>query len=170
MRALVAVASRHGATTAIAERIGEVIRRELQDRGTYAQVDVRSVGAVTTLDGYDAVVLGSAVYMGRWLKAARTFANGHAARLAEIPTWLFSSGPIGDPPKPDTDPSDIGPIMDLLHAREHRRFAGRLDRRQLGFAERAVVGAVKIPDGDFRDWLAIEVWAAEIAAVLGLTA
>jgi menaquinone-dependent protoporphyrinogen oxidase len=168
MRALVAVASRHGATTAIAERIGEVIRRELRDRGTDAEVDVRSVEAVSRLDGYDAVVLGSAVYMGRWLKAARTFANGHAAELAEIPTWLFSSGPIGDPPKPDGDPSDIGTIMDLLHAKEHRRFGGRLDRSQLGFAERAVVRAVKAPDGDFRDWLAIEVWAAEIAAVLGL--
>ncbi len=170
MRALVALASRHGATTDIAERIGEVISRELRDRGADAHVDVRSAEAVTRLDGYDAVVLGSAVYMGRWLKAARTFANAHAAQLATIPVWLFSSGPIGDPPKPDTDPSDIGPIMDLLHAKEHRRFAGRLDHRQLGFAERAVVGAVKAPDGDFRDWLAIEVWAAEIAAVLALTA
>jgi menaquinone-dependent protoporphyrinogen oxidase len=129
MRALVAVASRHGATTAIAERIGDVIRSELYDRGVKADIDVRSVEAVTTLDGYGAVVLGSAVYMGRWLKAARTFANAHAAQLAEIPVWLFSSGSVGDPHKPDTDPSDVGPIMDLLHAKEHRRFAGRLDRR-----------------------------------------
>ena len=168
MRTLVAVASRHGATTAIAERIGEVIRRELYDRGINADIDVRSVEAVTTLDGYGAVVLGSAVYMGRWLKAARTFANVHAAQLAEIPVWLFSSGPVGDPSKPDTDPSDVGPIMDSIHPKEHRRFTGKLDRRQLGFAERAVVRAAKAPDGDFRDWLAIEVWAAEIAAVLAL--
>jgi menaquinone-dependent protoporphyrinogen oxidase len=170
MRTLVAVASRHGATTGIAERIGNIIRRELRDRGADAYVDVRSVEEVTTLDGYNAVVLGSAVYMGRWLKKARTFANAHAAELTEIPVWLFSSGPIGDPPKPDTDPSDIGPIMDSLHAKEHRRFAGRLDRRQLGLAERAVLAAAKAPDGDFRDWLASEVWAAEIAAVLALTA
>jgi menaquinone-dependent protoporphyrinogen oxidase len=170
MRTLVAVASRHGATTAIAERIGDIIRRELRDCGTDAHVDVCPVEAVPGLDGYNAVVLGSAVYMGRWLKKARTFANAYAAQLTEIPVWLFSSGPIGDPPKPDADPSDIGPIMDLLHAKEHRRFAGRLERRQLGLAERVVVGAAKAPDGDFRDWLAIEVWAAEIAALLALAA
>jgi menaquinone-dependent protoporphyrinogen oxidase len=170
MKALVAVASRHGATTAIAECIGEAIRRELRDRDVDAEVDVRSVDVVPRLDAYDAVVLGSAVYMGRWLKAARTFANVHAAQLEEIPVWLFSSGPIGDPPKPDTSPSDVGPIMDLLHAKEHRLFPGKLDRRKLGFAERVVVGAAKAPEGDYRDWLAIEVWAAEIAAFLALTA
>jgi menaquinone-dependent protoporphyrinogen oxidase len=158
------------ATTAIAGRIGEVIRRELRDRGADAHVDVRSVETVTMLDSYGAVVLGSAVYMGRWLKSARTFAHANATQLAEIPVWLFSSGPVGDPPKPDTDPSDLGPIMDLVHAQEHRRFTGKLDRRRLGFAERAVVSATKAPDGDFRDWLAIEVWAAEIAAILALTA
>jgi len=170
MKVLVAVASRHGATTGIAERIGEVINRELRDRGANADVDVRTIETVTSIEGQDAVVLGSAVYMGRWLKAAREFANAHAAQLAEIPVWLFSSGPIGNPPKPDSDPSDIGSIMDLLQAKEHRRFAGRLDRRKLGFAERAVVSAVKAADGDFRDWLAIEVWAAEIAAVLWMAA
>ena len=49
MRALVAVVSRHGATTDIAERICEVISRELRDRGADAHVDVRSAEAVTTL-------------------------------------------------------------------------------------------------------------------------
>ncbi len=51
-------------------------------------------------------------------------------------------------------------------AREHRVFAGRLDRHRLGFAERAVTLALRAPEGDFRDWAAIEAWAAEIAETL----
>jgi hypothetical protein len=50
---------------------------------------------------YDAVVLGSAVYAGHWLKPARALADRCAAALRARPVWLFSSGPVGDPAKPD---------------------------------------------------------------------
>lgn len=58
---------------------------------------------MTGVGGYDAVVLGSAVYVGRWLEPARELVDAHAEELAARPTWLFSSGPIGDPPKPEAD-------------------------------------------------------------------
>jgi menaquinone-dependent protoporphyrinogen oxidase len=61
---------------------------------------VQDVGAI---DGYDAVVLGSAVYLGNWMKPAKEFAVREAAALAAVPVWLFSSGPIGSPPE---DPAD----------------------------------------------------------------
>lgn len=86
MKVLVATASRHGATDEIAAEIGG----RLNDRGIDAEVV--AVGDVTGLDGYDAVVLGSAVYMGRWLKEAREFVGAHGDQLRARPTWLFSSG------------------------------------------------------------------------------
>jgi menaquinone-dependent protoporphyrinogen oxidase len=159
VRVLVTAASRHGATAEIAERIGGALR----DAMAGGEVDIRPVDDVTTVDGYDAVVLGSAVYMGRWLDGARQLAETHATALSGRPVWLFSSGPIGDPPKPDEEPVDVAPTLAATRARGHQVFAGRLDRHRLRFAEKAVVLAFRVPDGDFRDWAAIEAWARGIA-------
>jgi menaquinone-dependent protoporphyrinogen oxidase len=69
---------------------------------------------------------------------------------------LFSSGPIGDPPKPNEEnPVDVAEIVAATGAREHRVFAGKLVKRQLGFGERAIVVALRVPEGDFRDWAEI---------------
>ncbi len=166
MRVLVTAASKHGATAEIAERIGQVLQRDLTARDSSAEVDTRPVDEVTSVREYDAVVLGSAVYMGRWLDAARELVQQQAETLATRPVWLFSSGPIGDPPKPDQDPVDVASAVAVSKARDHRVFAGRLDRRQLGFAEKAVVVALRVADGDFRDWAQIEQWASGIAEEL----
>ena len=162
MRVLVTAASRHEATAEIAEAIAV----DLAKRGLDARV--RPIGEVTGLGDYDAVVLGSAVYMGRWLKAARLFASKHATALAAMPVWLFSSGPLGpaDKPVPESDAADIDAMVALTRAREHRVFAGRLDGAQLGVAERAVMKAVHAPEGDSRDWGAVDAFAADIAAAL----
>jgi menaquinone-dependent protoporphyrinogen oxidase len=120
---------------------------------------------VTGLEGFDAVVLGSAIYMGRWLKPARKFADDHAAELSQRPVWLFSSGPLadGDHLVPETEATDPGHIAGVTHAREHRVFAGRLDRAGLSLVERAAVKAVHAPEIDSRDWSAMDEFAAVIA-------
>jgi len=91
MKVLVSAASRHGATAEIARAIGE----------TLTEADLEAVAlppdAVTTLDGYDAAVLGSGIYVGHWMDSAMQLVERHAAALASRPVWLFSSGPIGDP-------------------------------------------------------------------------
>jgi menaquinone-dependent protoporphyrinogen oxidase len=159
---VVAAASRHGATAEIASTVGAV----LQDRGVPAVVV--PIEEVETLDGYDAVVLGSAVYMGRWLEPARRFAAEHATELAARPTWLFSSGPVGEPAKPPAeDAVDVSEIERATRARGHRVFPGRIARSSLGLAERAVVGALRVPDGDYRDWDAVAAFAQEVADAVG---
>ncbi len=161
MKVLVAYASKHDATAEIAEAIG----RGLSDRGLGTTVS--SVADVSGLEGFDAVVLGSAVYAGRWLEAARHFVDEHAAELAKRPTWLFSSGPIGDPPRPSGDDAvRITEIAQKTGASEHRLFSGRLDKSALGLGERAVVTAFRSPEGDFRDWPEIDSWAETIAGML----
>ena len=160
MNVLVTVASRQGATKEIAERIGEV----LSAAGLGATVE--PVEAVGDVDRYDAVVLGSVVRIGHWIEPARRFVRDHGAALATRPVWLFSSGPIGNPPRPAGDPLEIGELMATLHARDHRVFAGKLEKEGLGLAERAIVAAVRAEAGDFRPWAEIDAWAAGIAAEL----
>ena len=161
MNVLVCVASKHGSTKEIAEAIG----RQLSEAGL--TVNVNDVGEVSDLAQYDAVILGSAVYMGNWLESARQLATEHAGDLLSRPTWLFSSGPTGDPPRPSADKAvSIDPIIAAVTPRDHRLFAGKLDRHQLSFPERALVTAIRAAEGDFRDWDEIATRAAEIEASL----
>ena len=131
MRALVTAASRHGATHEIATAIAAGLAR----RGVEA--DARPAEELESLDGYDAYVIGSAVYVGRWLEPARGLVESNAAALATHPVWLFSSGPLGPPDKlkPEGDPVDVAGLIETTDAVEHRIFAGRLDRTLLSFGE-----------------------------------
>ena len=155
-RVLVVVASRHGATRQIADSVAGVLRAAGLD------ADVEDAEAAADPTGYNAVVLGSAVYYGRWLPSARTFAAEHASALAERPVWLFSSGPVGDQRTADDVPAGPGPRKLVPGARDHAIFGGRIDRRLLGMRERAVARVVCADDGDFRDWEEIASWAAGI--------
>jgi menaquinone-dependent protoporphyrinogen oxidase len=85
-----------------------------------------------------------------------------------VPVWLFSSGPLGPPDalKPEGDPVDVESLCEAMRAIGHRVFAGRLDKKLLGFGEKAIVVAVRALEGDFRDWEAIDAFAAEISARL----
>ena len=164
MRILVTSASKHGSTTEIAREIGTSLLLRL------VQADVRPVESVVTLDGYDAVILGSGIYMGHWLESAKRFIEQHSAELLERPVWLFSSGPLGDPPKPSDEPADAAGMVAATAARGHRVFAGSLDKEELGIAERAMVAAVRAPEGDFRPWAEIDAWVEEIVTALAIRA
>ena len=156
---LVAYATRHGATAGIAEALAEALRAA--DHGA----DVRQADEVEALDGYDALVVGSAVYYGHWLDPARELAERVAPQLAARPVWLFSSGPLRPPEQlvPEGECVDVGAVAESVGAVDHRTFAGRLDKSALRFREKAVVAALKPPEGDFRDWEAIARYGAEIA-------
>ena len=156
-RILVSAGSKHGSTTEIAERIAAVLTERGHD------VDIMPPHSVTDLSGYEAVVLGSAVYAGHWVASAKDLAHRIADLSPHPETWIFSSGPLGEPPKPEEDPVDVAPILEVTSAREHRVFSGKIDKTKLSFGERAIVVAVRAPEGDFRDWNEIESWATEIA-------
>lgn len=158
---LVAFSSRHGATGEIARAIAAELVEHRVDAEVAEAESVRDLGC------YDAVVLGSAIYMGHWMKPAAEFARARAGELTDRPVWLFSSGPIGDPPKPSTpDSTAIDAILQATGAREHRLFSGRLDKSTLSLKERAAVRFVGAPEGDFRDWAAVRAWADAIAREL----
>ena len=162
MKVLVTAASRHGSTAEIAGAIG----RHLAEAGW--EVEVREPEDVHDLDGVGAVVLGSAVYAGRWLKSAYELVERLGPELAARKVWLFSSGPLGNPPVP-TEETEVADVIAATGARDHEVFAGSLDKHKLVFAERAIARALHAPLGDFRDWDAIARWAGLIDAELRVT-
>jgi menaquinone-dependent protoporphyrinogen oxidase len=160
MRVLVAVASRHGSTRQIGEAVGEVLRAAEHD------AEVVEPDEVDDLDGFDAVILGSAVYVGRWSGSARAFVDRFVGQLDTRPVWLFSSGPVGDPPAPIGEPEEVPRLVRQTAALGHRVFPGRLEPAGLALAERAVVALLRAEHGDFRPWADVRDWAAQIAADL----
>ena len=171
MKVLVAYATRHGATRGIAERIGSTLE------GHGLEVEVHSVHEIRELEGYDAVVLGSAAYMYHWLPDANEFVRNHRARLASKPIWLFSSGPIGtdrldakgNDVRDASEPKEFGELRATLRPRGERIFFGAYDpdAPPIGLAEKLMklvpASRQALPAGDFRDWPEIEAFAEEIA-------
>ena len=172
MRVLVVYASRYGATVGIAERI----TGKLNEFGH--QAEMTAAEKVRSLDGYDAFVVGSAVYIGSWMKQASDFVRRHGALLATRPVWLFSSGPVGTRTVDDQGrdvleasvPKDSAEFEPLVHPRGHRVCFGAMDHAKFSVGHRVVFAmpAMKklMVDGDYRDWRAIDDWAKEIAAAL----
>jgi len=168
VKVLVAYATKYGATADIAEKIGQVLRQA----GLHA--DVLPTDSVSDITLYKAVVLGSGVYAGQWRKEAVRFLEANEKTMAEIPVWLFSSGPTGegDPVqlmKGWRFPEAQQPIADRIQPRDIALFHGELDMKKLSFAEKLIVKGIKAPVGDFRDWDSITSWAAAIADELKQT-
>jgi menaquinone-dependent protoporphyrinogen oxidase len=158
-RVLVSVASRHQSTTEIARVIRDTLTGHRMD------VDIVPPAIVDSIDDYDAVLLGSAVYADHWLAPARDFAIRFARPLAARPVWLFSSGPVGALSS-EKDPAEVTRIQQAIPVRGHRMFDGKIDPRALSAVERASLLTLRGVRGDFRDWDAVAHWADSVAASL----
>ena len=167
---LVAFATKHGSTKAIAHAVGS----KLHSAGLHARVLPASV--VRDLSDYDAVVVGSAIYHEQWLWDGFRFLRRMRGQLRERPLWLFSSGPIGGTPAGEallearcgmdtTVPDTLVPSLRSLSIRGHATFGGRVDERAAGIFERY------IPHGDWRDFDQVRAWARgigeEVPALVG---
>jgi len=161
---LVAYASKAGSTGGVAEAIGKT----LADRDI--QVDVRLMKDVKDLTPYRAVVAGSAIREGRWLKEAMQFVETHQAALAQKPFAAFLV--CMTLAKPSAEASQeaaayMEPVRALVKPASEGLFAGVMDYSKLspidGLMYRAVGGD---QPGDYRDWNAIRTWATNLKPVL----
>ena len=165
MKVLVAYGSKYGATTEIAERIGTVLRE------TGFEVSVRSAELAGDVREFDAVILGSAVYAGHWIKEAVEFLETNQEALCTRPVWFFSSGPTGEGDPVERMhgwrfPEPQQAIADRIKPRQITLFHGKIDLNKMHFGERLIIRALGAPVGDFRDWNAITAWARNIATAL----
>ncbi|MSS85060.1 flavodoxin [Actinomycetaceae bacterium WB03_NA08] len=160
MKVLVTAASKHGSASEIASAIAARLRR------SGLAVDSFAPESVQSLAEYDAVVIGSAVYMRQWMEAARDFVARFHGQLRQMPTWAFSVGMSGVPKRAPQDPKKIGPVsMDGVF--DHTKvFAGRYDPTRLSLRERSIARLAGAVEGDFRDWDEVERWADSIAEAL----
>ena len=162
--ALVAYATRYGSTQEVAEAVAETLR----DRGLTA--DLQTMKAVQTLEGYDAVVLGAALYMYRWHKDARRFLSRQHEALSELPVAIFALGPVKSP----RDEEEWRGSQDQLDGELAKHpwlkpvaveiLGGKFDPATLRFPMNLFAGSE--PASDNRDWEAIRAWASDLAAKL----
>lgn len=163
MRILVAYASKRGSTAEIAETVAATLRREGLGVCLMPAEDVRD------LERFDAVVLGSAVYMKRWRGDARHFLKKHRRALRQLPFWVFSSGPVGNPALSNPEwmkPPKLAEKLEELGGRGHVTFGGRVPAEPRGMGEKAMVEGIPKEFRDRRDWDEIRAWAKQVASDL----
>jgi menaquinone-dependent protoporphyrinogen oxidase len=161
---LISYGTKHGATAEIAERIGAVLREEGHD------AVVAPAGEPPDPAAFDAVVLGSAVYMGRWRRDAQALLKRLGRRNGGLPLWLFSSGPgADDTPDPASrwmHPTKVRKAGERLGARDQVVFGGRIPPEPGNFMERSMLKKTPEDKRDARDFEAIAAWARRIAEEL----
>jgi menaquinone-dependent protoporphyrinogen oxidase len=158
-RVLVTHGSKRGGTAELAEMIAEVLR----EHGL--TVDCLPAAGMPEVSPYDAVIVGGALYMTRWHRAARRFVRRNAAALQQRKVWMFSTGPLDDSASHELRPvRGVAELMAKVGARGHVTFGGRLAPDAHGFIASKMA---RTHAGDWRDRDAIRTWAASIAASIG---
>jgi menaquinone-dependent protoporphyrinogen oxidase len=158
-KVLIAYASKCGSTGEVAEAIA----KELAGRGK--AVDVRLAQNVSSLNGYQAVIVGSAIRMGQWLPEAVKFVETHQQALRQLPTAFFTVHMmnLGDDETARMNRlAYLDPVRKIMMPQQEVFFAGKMDLARLSFLDRLIAKTVKATDADLRDWQAIRGWAKQI--------
>ena len=155
---LVAYGSRKGST----QEVAAAIAARLEELGHAAEL--RPAARVESLAGFDGVVLGGALYVGRWHADASRFVRRHRAELAGLPVAVFALGPR------TVEEHDLADSMSQLDNAlaaldgftplSVAVFGGVVDPAKLRFPLN------RMPASDARDWDAIRAWADEVAGLV----
>jgi len=160
-RVLVTYASKYGSTGGVADAIG----KELCGKGLAADVTlIRNAG---DLGLYQGVVVGSAIYMGKWMPEATDFVKENKDILRRMPVAYFlvcitMARPIEE--KRAVTLSYMDPILKAvpeIKPLDIGTFAGVLDYSKISWVNKRILKAKGAPEGDFRDWNSIRTWAQE---------
>ena len=152
---LIAFATKHGSTRDVATEVAGRLSAHGIVTYTCPAADVHS------LEGYDGVVVGSAIYTGRLHAEARDFLHRFRGELATRPLAVFAMGPRT---LADEDVTGSRRQLDAALTKEPtlRQFAtalfgGVFDPAQHRFPFN------RMPASDVCDWAAIRAWADEVA-------
>jgi menaquinone-dependent protoporphyrinogen oxidase len=166
-RVLVIYGTKTGCTRDIAERIGERLRRD------GATAEVFSAGEAPTPEGFDAVVVGSGIRMSQWHEPVRTWVSANAEVLREMPVASYTSclTVVSEPEKAEEMRAWSKVVEDAagIAVVDSGLFAGWFEPKQFGFLERTILKGMKAPQGDFRDFDAVDSWTNSVAPKLGIS-
>jgi menaquinone-dependent protoporphyrinogen oxidase len=144
--------------------VAEAIAATLRDYDL--EVDIQPLKAVSSLAGYDAVVLGAPLFMCRWHKDARRFLSRHRPALEQRPAAVFALGPFNDV---EEEWQGVRAQLDKALAKfpwfkpvAIEIFGGRFDPKLLTFPWNLVPGLKMMAPRDIRDWTAIRAWARNL--------
>jgi len=159
MAILVTYGSKRGGTEGLAKMVADALGEE------GFTVDLLKPRQVKSVAGYDAVIVGGALYAFRWHRAARRFVARHSGELRARPTFFFSSGPLDDSAAKGEIPpvNGVKALMGRVGARGHATFGGRLPADARGFPAGAMA---KKRAGDWRDGGQVRGWVRSIAPEL----
>jgi len=162
---LVAYATRHESTRAIAAAIAEILE------GAGVATRLEAANAVGDLRAYRAAIIGTSVFGGDWMPGARAFLTEHERALEALPVWLFAAGPME--PLPVEGPIDVPPelvaLIERIGPRDVALFAGALQPHHIGAGLRILAKLSRSSFTEHRDWAAVERWAQHVAEELGPT-
>lgn len=158
-RILVAYATRYGSTAEVAEAIGDELRR------SGADVDVKPVNEVQDLSPYRAAVIGSPIYMGKWLPESQIFVEKNQSHLRTIPVAYFAVGLTATERSAEVlrkAEASMDAVRMLVNPVEIGIFPGRLESSSLSFTDRTIIKMIRATAGDFRDFPAVRAWAQAV--------
>ena len=161
---LVAYGTRYGSTREVAEAVAAT----LEEQGV--ETDVKQAREVRSVDGYDAVVLGTPLYMGALHKDVRALLERSREALEHTPWALFALGPIRADDGLDGSREQLTKALAKLPAPTPAStavFVGAYDPARLGFKDKMVAALPASPlhgepAHDDRDWEAIRAWVATL--------
>lgn len=164
-RVLVVYASKYGSTGGVADAIG----KELCGKDVAA--DVAFIKNAGNIRSYQGVIIGSAIYMGKWMSEATDFVKENSGVLCNVPVAYFLVGmTLAKNPEKRADVlSSIEPILKAVPEIKPvgiGTFAGAMDYNNLSWINKKILKSKGTPEGDFRDWNAIRSWAMDIKRTL----
>lgn len=162
-RVLVCYATRYGSTADIAREIGE----ELKNSGFL--VDVNNILEIEDIGPYDAIVIGSPLYMGKWLVEARDFVQRFKHLLNQRTVFVFTAGySLKDLVRENIKSAEeaLDTIRLDINPSDAAFFAGMVNPDIMSVQDAAITRMGRVDAGDFRDWSKIREWATKLAEEL----
>jgi len=160
-KVLVTYASKYGSTGGVADAIG----KELCSKDVTS--DVALINNAGNIGSYQGVVIGSAIYMGKWMSEAVDFVKKNKDTLRQMPVAYFLVCMTLSKPTEENRAKVLSYMDSILKAVPEIKpvgigtFAGALDYNNLSWLNKKILKSKGTPEGDFRDWNSIHAWARE---------
>jgi menaquinone-dependent protoporphyrinogen oxidase len=160
---LVCYATRYGSTGEIASIIADELRK------AHLRVTMSHLSDIHDIEPADAVVIGSPLYMGKWLAEAREFVSRFRTKLQIRPVAVFTVGySFRDRMNEDIKSGDeaLASIKLFISPLAEGYFAGRVDPDSMNSTDREVTRLAGTTPGNFMNPEAVRNWARALPHVL----